>query len=395
VGANDEIVVRLSTPLSDITRETFNRFVPSDTPYLRYEFLAALESSGCVSDKTGWTPQHITVWGSSGHLLAFVPLYLKDHSYGEYVFDWAWADAYQRAGYAYYPKLVSSIPFTPSVSPRVLVDQHDPNTGLYLERIKHALIESCDARHLSSVHILFADPQECPYWQSAEWQKRDGVQYHWFNRDYEDFDGFLAALNSAKRKNIRKERRAVKEAGVRCEWVDGTNLSEEQLLCFLRCYQRTYNVRGQLPYLNEIFFKTLFAEMGALCQLLFAYDSSNQAIASALFLKGSCTLYGRYWGALADYRFLHFELCYYQGIEYCINHGLARFDAGAQGEHKLLRGFQPVITESFHYIRDRQFSGAISGFLGDEREYIEQYKEDAKRWLPYRHDNNETLQSSS
>ena len=384
--ATEGLQVRFPVDLKDIESDDLDALLDPDQPFLTHAFLSALEESGCVSDSTGWCPHHFSIWDADDKLIAFAPVYLKKHSYGEYVFDWAWADAYQRHGMRYYPKILCSVPFTPSISSR-LVHKADSELGPlidYYALFRRTVADYAEKQSLSSAHVLFPSPVEHCQATFGAWQKREGVQYHWFNRDYETFDDFLAQLNSSKRKNIRKERCALSEQGIAYEWCEGSSVTQELFDLFYQCYERTYNVRGQMAYLNRAFFSSLFSRMGEKCLVLFAKNPDDEVLASALFIKGENTLYGRYWGALENISFLHFELCYYAGIEYCIENGMQRFDAGAQGEHKLLRGFEPVPTASFHNIRHPDFRAAITNFLHEEKEHIEQYREDAKRWLPYK-----------
>ncbi|KZY68180.1 hypothetical protein A3742_11960 [Oleiphilus sp. HI0071] len=379
-----KLVVSFPESLSNIRQEELDALVDDDHPFLNYGFLQALEQSDCVCRTTGWQPHHFALRTESGDLVAFAPFYLKYHSYGEYVFDWSWAEAYAKHGLDYYPKLVSSIPFTPTTSSRLLLDSElGIDTACY-ELFRQAVEQHCAKQQLSSAHVLFPSQTEDARVLYQGWMKREGVQYHWFNKAYADFDDFLSSLNANKRKNIRKERKRLLSEGLQYYWRSALELSQLERECFFSCYKRTYNVRGQMPYLNETFFDLIFKRLGEQCLLLFANDGAGRPIASALYLQGKNTLYGRYWGALEDVPCLHFELCYYAGIERCIELGLNRFDAGAQGEHKLLRGFEPVATQSFHYIRHPEFRGAIDQFLSSEREYIEQYREDAKSWLPYK-----------
>lgn len=378
------LIVSFPGSLSAIGEDELDALVSVDHPFLKYGFLQALEQSGCVSRATGWQPHHFVVRNEHGELIAFAPFYLKYHSYGEYVFDWSWADAYEKHGLDYYPKLVSSVPFTPTASARLLLKGQSDIDAQCCRLYRETIEQHCAKYKLSSAHILFPKQIDNSSELFQGWLKREGLQYHWFNREYVDFDDFLNGLNASKRKNIRKERKRLLCEGLHYSWRTALELSKSEKECFFECYKRTYNVRGQMPYLNETFFDLLFKRLGEQCLLLFANDHSGNLIASALYLQGESTLYGRYWGALKDVPFLHFELCYYAGIERCIEQGLKRFDAGAQGEHKLLRGFEPVTTESFHYIKHPEFRGAIDHFLFQEKEYIEQYREDAKAWLPYK-----------
>jgi predicted N-acyltransferase len=376
--------VHFPAKLAELDAKEFDELVGSDQPFLKYVFLRTLEMSDCVSRETGWQPHHFAITNDSGHLLAFAPVYLKYHSYGEYVFDWAWADAYQKHGMSYYPKLLCSIPFTPSVSRRILARAEDADANHYSELFRKVVERHCAQHGISSAHVLFPKSSHSLEGSLNGWLKREGVQYHWFNKGYESFDAFLQNLNAAKRKNIRKERKRLEAAGIRYVWKMAFELTIRERQFFFECYERTYNIRGQMAYLNQVFFEGIFQGMGEECLLLFAIDDCDEMLASALFFQGERSLYGRYWGALKDVPCLHFELCYYAGIERCIALGLERFDAGAQGEHKLLRGFEPVSTQSFHFIRHPDFRAAIDGFLSQEREYIEQYREDARAWLPYK-----------
>jgi len=378
-----KLTIRFPISLSEIEPSAFAALEDPDEPFLSYRFLSALERSACVSTSTGWTPHHFAIKDAAGSIVAFAPMYLKEHSYGEYVFDWSWADAYQRHGFDYYPKLVCSIPFTPSESRRLLVDEARADIKPCVHLFANAVLQCCGSKGFSSAHILFPNAQ-LDALPSSDWLRRKGVQYHWVNRHYNDFEGFLSALNSSKRKNIRKERKRLAATGISSYWVTAGDLTEQEYRAFLACYNNTYNCRGQMAYLTEDFFKLWFATMPSQCLLLFAINRDQEILASALFVRGKDTLYGRYWGAMADVPLLHFELCYYAGIEYCITNNLKRFDAGAQGEHKLLRGFEPVSTHSYHYIAHPEFKSAIDAFLSDEREHIEQYKADATRWLPYK-----------
>lgn len=385
--------VTLISSIADIDAAQWNALTGAHIPYLRHEFLLALEASDCVAAATGWLPKHCLFYDADGCLFAAAPQYIKQHSYGEYVFDWAWADAYHRAGLSYYPKLVNAIPFTPSSSPRLLVSERALATfgGEIWQTLGQAYLKEaqfwCKELSLSSVHVLFPPNEEHNAVMYQHWLEREQCQYHWHNKGYEHFDDFLAGLSSSRRKNIRKERKRLHEKGLHYDWVKAGTLSSEQRELFFRCYEATYHERGQLPYLNRAFFAQIFDTLPDQVHLVFAYDAANHVIASALYLcdlDSDDTLYGRYWGCLHSYDFLHFELCYYQGIEFCITHGIKRFDAGAQGEQKLLRGFEPVKTISYHYLEHEPFRHAVSNFLEEEREHIERYREDALRWLPYK-----------
>ena len=372
-----------------IDSEAWNRLVPSDTPFLRHEFLAALERSGSVGqasqEDNGWQPCHFIGRDTSGLLQCVSPNYLKNHSYGEYVFDWAWADAYHQHGYHYYPKMVCAIPFTPTQSKRLLLDAAHENGAEFCSQwvgeFQQRCTDLCKTSNLSSMHVLFPVHEQ----NFEPWLLRTGMQYHWFNYGYQDFDGFLARLTSKKRKNIRKERAAVDALGLRHCILSGREISAEQLEHFFWLYQSTYFKRGQQGYLNKAFFEELCATMPDALRFLLYYRD-EKLIAGALFFLGTETLYGRYWGCLEQYQNLHFEACYYQGIDYCIEHGLKRFDAGAQGEHKLLRGFEPVETRSYHYIAHPDFRRAIADYLDRERKVQQARMEEARSLLPFRQD---------
>ena len=374
---------RFCRAISELDRSQWNALVDENVPFLKHEFLSALEVSNSVSEEKGWECAHYACLDESGCLIGAAPQYVKRHSYGEYVFDWSWADAYHRYGMDYYPKLVTAIPFTPCSSPRLLTislrhyGAHGV-TALTQDYLKQCKV-LCQKRGLSSWHVLFPSDKE-PYQGMME---RQGVQYHWFNRGYNCFSDFLDALVSRKRKNIRKDRQRVQIENLSFDWRSGLEVGEEELEVFVALYQSTYLKRGQPGYLNRVFFEHLLEDMPEDMRFLFV-RAGTRIVAGALFFVGSRTLYGRYWGCLDNFDALHFETCYYQGIELCIEEGLDHFDAGAQGEHKLLRGFEPVITQSFHYIEHEGFAQAIAQFLDEESTYIQAHFEDARAALPYK-----------
>ncbi|MFM1896781.1 MAG: hypothetical protein RLZZ385_1855 [Pseudomonadota bacterium] len=373
---------RFVDSIADIDAAQWNRLADQRSPFLRHEFLLALESSGCTTGRSGWQPCHALLSTPSGTLDAVMPLYVKDNSFGEYVFDWSWADAYRKHGIPYYPKLVTAVPFTPSAGPRVLA-----GGSALSERRREVLVTAVQALardiQASSWHVLFPDQEQSDSLTAAGLLQRLGCQFHWRNRGYGDFDGFLDSLNSRKRKAIRKERAAVSAQGIGFQVVEGTDITQEQWRQFFRFYQNTYRVRGQQGYLNLEFFLTLGRTMPANLMLILALHD-QQAIAGALFFKGENSLYGRYWGSLDDVPFLHFETCFYQGIDYAIRHGLTVFDAGAQGEHKIQRGFEPIMTWSNHWIAHPAFERAIAEFLQQEAHHTRHYIEDASGYLPFR-----------
>ncbi|MDX5363823.1 MAG: GNAT family N-acetyltransferase [Pseudazoarcus pumilus] len=344
---------------------------------ISHAMLSALEDSGSVGEGTGWHPRHLVLEDPSG-LVAAMPLYEKLHSYGEYVFDWAWADAYQRHGLAYYPKWLSAVPFTPVPGPRLLA--RDTASREALLRTARGLAEESG---LSSMHILLPDETEAAALAAGGFMLRSGVQFHWQQRDYADFEDFLAKLNHAKRKKIRQERRRAAEHELECVWLDGHTATAADWAFFHRCYAMTYALHRSTPYLSAEFFPMLAARMPENVRLLLA-RRKGQAVAGAFFLKDEHALYGRYWGASEHLPFLHFELCYYRAIEYCIAHDIPRFEGGAQGEHKLSRGLEPVVTRSAHWLRDERFADAVDRFLARESEGIGFYLDELSERLPFR-----------
>ena len=359
----------------------WNRLAGEAYPFMRHEFLRALEQSGSVCEQSGWIASHLLVLNDD-QLVAFMPLYLKQHSWGEYVFDQQWAEAYQQQGLDYYPKWLTAIPLTPCQGTRIVIQAAiDP-----LE-VMHTLlnfIKQLSEQHgISSWHCLFPDLQQVEQLRSLGLSVREGVQFHWFNQSYRDFNDFLFTLNASKRKMLKRERRRVSEQGVRLLRITGQDVSELQWQVFFQFYTMTYLKRGSQPYLNLAFFQQIAATMGEQLLLVLAIKD-NKTIASALSFVGSDTLYGRYWGCYEDYNSLHFEACYYQGLDYCIEHGLKRFDSGAQGEHKIARGFEPVTTYSAHWIKDVRFAKAIEHFLVREQKAVQHYKQDTASYLPFK-----------
>ncbi|MBL1270935.1 MAG: N-acetyltransferase [Oceanospirillales bacterium] len=379
--AISNITLEACHSLSDIPRETWERLAGIDNPFLRYEFFEALESSRCTSENTGWKPCHI-VFRVEGEIAGVAPAYLKSHSMGEYVFDWAWADAYRRYDMEYYPKLLIAVPFTPSQGPRLLLDPQLRNA--LSPRQIHNLLDTLIG-HLGahSWHLLFPSAEDQQLLQKDEQLHRIGCQFHWHNQGYGCFEDFLGQLTSRKRKSIRKERRQVAEQEITFTRFHGGNLPDHVLAAFYVFYQATYLKRGQHPYLSRRFFEQIQQTMPEHLHVIMAIKG-GEMIAGALFLSGKNTLYGRYWGCLEEYNHLHFETCYYQGIELAIDLNLQTFDAGAQGEHKLVRGFEPVLTHSWHGIAHPGFHDAIEAFTRDEAEQVMGYYEDAKTVLPYR-----------
>lgn len=373
--------------IEDISRERWNAIAGIDHPFSRYEFLNALETSGATVRKTGWQPQHLLVCApDSDQLLAVMPLYLKYHSYGEYVFDWSWANAYQQAGRDYYPKLLCAIPYTPATGPRLCVAPGVDRQAL-IPRVAEALKQRAQKDQLSSIHLLFPDTTLCDALQQQGLDKRRGVQYHWFNHSYQSFDEFLDDFTSRKRKNLKKERRRVEQQGLTLRVLCGDQIPDSIWERFYHFYQITYARRsGHGGYLPQAFFELIARTMPEHLVMVLAYeqDDPDIPIAGALNFRDSKTLYGRYWGCTKDYEFLHFEACYYQGIEYCIQQGLSRFDPGAQGEHKIQRGFTPIETWSNHWIAASDFRHAVQDFLLRDNEANLDYLQRAREWLPFR-----------
>lgn len=347
-------------------------------PFVRHAFLSSLEDSGSVGGRTGWRAQHQLLESVACEAVAALPLYRKTHSNGEYVFDWAWADACHRAGIEYYPKLLCAVPFSPVTGGRLLGDREA--AGQLLDELSEALVE----QGYSGLHVNFTQPDADAVFRGREgWLERIGCQFHWHNRGYRDFQDFLDSLTSRKRKQLRKEREQVMGQGIAFEWREGHQLSETEWDFVYACYANTYHVRGQAPYLTRDFFSLLAERMPASIRVVLA-EQNGRPVAMAFSLIGGDGLYGRYWGCLDAFDRLHFETCFYQGIEQAIAAGLSRFDAGAQGEHKLIRGFEPVITRSWHYLAHPGLRAAVSDFLAQERLGVLRYAEAAREALPYR-----------
>jgi uncharacterized protein len=380
--ANTDLSIRFIKGLDQITASSWNSVCPLDYPWVRYEFLSALEVSKSVCIETGWQPQHLIV-EENHRLIAAMPLYLKTHSYGEYVFDWAWADAYRRHGVDYYPKLVCSIPFTPCAGARLLL--LDPNRqSELLPLIIAAIKQQVLLINASGFHCLFLDENVSNLLSSDSLIQRIGCQFHWFNRGYEHWNDFIAQMTSRKRKNINKERASVKAQGIHFLVQEGTDTSLSEWQLFYQFYSDTYVKRsGHKGYLTKAFFELLGRDFSQATLLVFA-KHQDRIIAAALYVKDAKTLYGRYWGCAEEYDFLHFETCYYQGIEYAIKNKLQRFDGGAQGEHKIQRGFEPTVTYSNHWLVHQDFGRAIEDFIKQETLGVRNYCKDAQEYLPFK-----------
>ena len=370
------------TSLSQMPAAQWDALVGEDYPFLRHRFLYGLESTDCTTAETGWQPCHLVLRDAT-RPVAVLPMYLKSHSYGEYVFDWSWAQAWQQSGLSYYPKLVSAIPFTPATGPR-LCSASDLDESSAWEHALDAIEQFARQQQLSSWHLLFPQEAVSRHLLAHGLPQRRTVQFHWFNEDFDSFDQFLETFNSRKRKGLRRERRRVQDQGLRIETRVGGAIREQDWAFFHRCYQFTYAKRsGHGGYLTREFFTEVAASMGDQVIMVVARDD-GEAVAASLYFRSGDTLYGRYWGCLREYDCLHFEACYYRGIEFCIEHGLQQFDPGAQGEHKIQRGFTPVATFSNHWIADPALAEAVADFTRREQPHTEAYLGEAATLLPFR-----------
>lgn len=382
-------IATFHTSINDIDKDTWNNLCGTDYPFLCHEFIAAMENSGSTTKATGWQPCHLSLRHQADNaVIAVMPLFIKYHSYGEYVFDWSWAEAYQRHGYHYYPKLLNAIPFTPATGPRWGINTAYKEEDI-IAAFQSAIINHAEKISASSCHILFSSQQKNTLLCHDYWQERIGYQYHWFNKDFINFDDFLSTMASRKRKNIVKERKKVIEQGITLETKVGDQISTDDWHDFYLFYQSTYYKRsGHQGYLSAGFFPLLAQTLSSHLVMIQAYkkadDGKHELVAAALCFKDSETLYGRYWGCKENYDSLHFEACYYQGIDFAIQHKLKRFDPGAQGEHKIQRGFTPICTYSAHWLADEPFANAIQGFLVEEKKEVMSYIEEAKQLLPFK-----------
>ncbi len=356
---------------AEIPRSEWNALLaltPEPSPFMRHEYLCALHDSGCASPQTGWTARYVGVWRGT-ELHAACPFFLKHHSRGEYVFDWSWADAHAQLGLNYYPKGLVAVPFTPVPGARLLArDSHAKSLLL------QALLSLCDQAGLSSLHLLFLPPDDVPACQAQGLLLRKGIQFHWTNNGYRDFDHFLGSLQQVKRKKIRQERRKVAEAGVRWRVLRGSAITTEDWSFFYRCYENTYLEHGNPPYLNRSLFQRMAQQMPD-HWLMFVAETDTQSVACSLIALDEAhrVAYGRYWGSTVAIDCLHFEACYYQPLSWCIEHGYQRFEGGAQGEHKMARALLPVETTSAHWLRDPRLHQAVERFLQRETVALEQH----------------------
>lgn len=381
---NDYVIRVLSSP-SDVSPQAWNALLAAEaepSPFMRHEYLAALNDSRSATPESGWTPQFVTLWHGE-ELHAACPFYIKDHSYGEYVFDWAWANAYEQHGLAYYPKAVVAVPFTPVPGTRLLARDAASRTLLV-----QGLVALCKQEQLSSLHLLFGAQADIAACTEAGLMLRNTVQFHWTNAQYADFDAFLASLSHDKRKKIRQERRKVADAGVSFRWSRGADIAKADWDFFYRCYERTYREHGNPPYLTRDFFRRM-ADTLPEAWLLFVAERDGKPMAASLIALSTqpdapLVAYGRYWGALERVDCLHFEACYYQPLAWCIAHGAQRFEGGAQGEHKMARALMPVKTTSAHWLAHPSFADAVERFLEREGAGIENYMDHLGERSPFK-----------
>jgi predicted N-acyltransferase len=372
---------RFHSSLDDIDAGEWNALLPDDNPFLDHAFLSGLERNGCIEPAQGWQPHHLGLYDGK-RLLAAAPLYLKGNSHGEFVFDWSWASAYARNGLSYYPKLLCAVPYSPVTGPKLLVAQN-ADAGALRALLIATMRDEARRLDLSSAHLNFASAADVASFDGADWLPRFDWQFHWRNDGWRDFEQFLGALNHKKRKNIRQERARVERAGVACEIRHGDEMDDREWRALHGFYLSTFDDKGNFPALTLDFFRHLGRTMprrvlAVLCR------REGRLIAGALLLRSATTLYGRYWGSAEEIEGLHFEACYYQGIDYCLREGLQTFEPGAQGEHKLARGFLPTPTNSFHWIADPRFRDAIADALARERRMLQDYGEELLLHSPYR-----------
>ncbi len=423
---NLNLVVEVTDTLSGIGKDEWNELDLHNNPFVHYEFLATLEETGCVGKDSGWYPRYFLLKAvaadelaqqtaaedapdteptvpsqpSRGKLLAVCPCYIKMHSYGEFVFDWAWADAYERHGLSYYPKMISAIPFTPATGPRILInrdlpeenpDENENNaddpaiTGKAAASLLiETILEFCRTQGFSSMHWLFTEEAQHELLLQHKLMSRLDCQYHWHNNGYTSFDDFLSQCNSKRRKTIRRERRYVTDAKLRVERRLGSSLNSHEWSLVHEFYCATFDSKWGSPSLTLEFFQQIGRDFGDNCLIVLAYSDGSDPIATSIMFFSDDTLYGRFWGASEDHHCLHFEACYYQGIEFCIEKNIKNFEPGAQGEHKITRGFEPTFTRSAHWIAHEGFGEAVERYLREERDLIEQRREGLTERLPFR-----------
>ena len=386
LDGREEVSARVISTINEVAAEEWDACAGPTNPFVHHAFLNALEESGSVSAKTGWQPQHLVVNDEDGRMAACLPMYLKSHSYGEYIFDWGWADAYERAGGSYYPKLQAAVPFTPATGPRLLVREDTSNE--YYNVLIAAMVQLSRQHKVSSLHVTFPPEDQWEMLGNAGFLQRTSKQFHWENRGYETFDDFLGELSSRKRKAIKKERRQVVEQGVKLKALTGDELTEDHWDAFYEYYIDTIGRKWGRPYLTRDFFSILGESMSDLAVLVIA-EHEGRRVAGALNLRGSDTIFGRNWGCVEDFKFLHFEACYYQAIDFAIKHELKWVEAGAQGPHKIQRGYLPRTVYSAHWIEDPNFRDAVERFVDQERREVEHEIEGLMGYSSYRSTEND------
>jgi len=380
---------RFLDSIAQISSRDWNALAGTSQPFLRHEFLLALEESGCAAPRTGWEPKHLIIEDSAGNAVAAMPLFRKGHSRGEFVFDFSWAGAYAQHGLKYYPKLLTAVPFTPVSGPRILLSPQ-ADAKLLTKLVVRTVIEYAKNAQLSSWHVLFPSEDIAADLDRAGLILRRDCQFHWFNHDYDSFEAFLGSFTAEKRKKAKRERRRVAEAGIEFDTWHGGDMDAGLWRAVYSFYADTFHRHGHEPYLNLDFFKRIAAAMPNEMMLKVARIGA-EPIAVAIFFVGSEALYGRYWGAGGNFHSLHFEACYYQGIEYCIQKGLQRFEPGTQGEHKVPRGFVPTLTHSAHYIADTRFAAAIRDYAAREARGVDTYAAAVNEHVPYHRAEDEEL----
>jgi hypothetical protein len=384
------VTARLLSSIAQVEAASWNALVGNGQPFLRHEFLLALEDSGCTVPRTGWTVRHLVIDDARGRPVGALPLYRKSHSRGEFVFDFSWANAYAQHGIPYYPKLLSAVPFTPVRGPRLLVSP-DADAKTTTRLLTRAAIDYVRSERLSSWHVLFPTEDTAQGLAAADLILRRDCQFHWFNQGYDSFDAFLATFTAEKRKKAKRERRRVAEAGIEFDTLHGGDLNAALWDAVYPFYADTFYRHGHDPYLNLDFFKRVAASMPERIMLKVARIGPER-IAVAIFFVGDDALFGRYWGAGGNYHSLHFEACYYQGIEYCIEKKLQRFEPGTQGEHKVPRGFVPTLMSSAHFVADPRFAAAIRDFASREARGVDRYAAAVNEHVPYHRVPDEELQ---
>ena len=377
------VVARIVQSMGEIPAHHWDACAGTSDPFLSHAFLLALEESGCVHGRNGWGPVHLLLDDpDGGGPLGCVPLYVKSHSRGEFIFDYGWADAYERAGGRYYPKLLAAVPFTPATGPRLLVREGLDKVTVQ-RQLAAGLISAAEHLNIATISVNFLPEDEWELLEDADYLKRADQQFHWYNQGYSSFDDFLDDLSSRKRKAIRKERRKVDDSGVDIRCLTGAEIEERHWDAFYRFYRNTSDRKWGEAYLNRAFFRLLGERMAERVLLVIA-ENDGEIVGGALNMIGEDALYGRYWGCGEHFRFLHFEVCYYQAIEYAIGHGLKRVEAGAQGEHKLSRGYMPHATYSAHWIADPGFRDAVARFLVEETDAIDDEIDILVTYTPFR-----------